>query len=176
VPLIARWPGKIPAGHESDEPAMTLDLFTTSIQLSGGNVPTDRVIDGKDIWPVLTSDAKSPHESLLSFKGDELRTIRSGKWKLHVAPPGATKEKVWSPDEEWLDPRRPDGVRLIAPYEQAHPSAFPGLMTGDVYDGGALFDLDKDKAEQHNVMKQHPEVVKRLKRMVAAYRESFAKS
>ena len=69
---------------------------------------------------------------LFSFSGETLKSVRSGKWKLHVAPPGRLKEKVWKPDEKWTDPRAPDGVRIIAPYEQAHPSQYPGVMTGDV--------------------------------------------
>ncbi|MBM3891093.1 MAG: sulfatase, partial [Verrucomicrobia bacterium] len=62
VPCIARWPGKIPAGHVSHAPAVTMDLFTTALKAAGVAPPTDRIIDGKDIMPLFTGDAKSPHE------------------------------------------------------------------------------------------------------------------
>ncbi len=61
VPFIARWPGKIPSGHLSAEPAVMMDLFATSLKIAGSAPPPDRVIDGSDILPLLTSDAKSPH-------------------------------------------------------------------------------------------------------------------
>ncbi len=172
VPLLAWWPGKIPAGHKSDAPAIIMDLFTTSLKAAGIAPPADRVIDGKDIMPLLISDAPSPHKVLFSFAGETLKSVRSGKWKLHVARPGPPKEKVWKPDEKWIDPRRPDGVRIIAPYEQAHPSQYPGVMSGDMVTGKepALFDLENDPAEQHNVADQHPEVVERLKGFADRFR------
>ncbi len=163
VPLIARWPGKIPAGRVIREPAIILDLFTTSLSAAGIAPPADRTIDGKDLLPMLAGDAKSPHEALLGFRGGELRTVRSGKWKLHLAPPGPARERAWKPDEKWVDPRGPDGVRILAPYEQAHPSQHPGVQTGDPVAGAALFDLEADPAEQKDQAAAHPAVVERLK-------------
>ena len=137
VPLIAWWPGKIPAGHISSEPAIIMDLFTTSLAAASIDVPNDRVIDGKDIMPLLTGNAKSPHEALFSQGGRGLATVRSGQWKLHLISPG--RMRILKPGDKWVDPRRPDGVRLIAPCEQAHPSEYPGLTTGDPIEGPALF-------------------------------------
>jgi arylsulfatase A-like enzyme len=112
--------------------------------------------------PLLTSKAKSPHEAIYGFRGDQLMTVRSGQWKLLLAPPAPPKFKVYKPEDKWVDPRRPDGVHILAPYEQAHPSEFPGLLTGDAVTGAALFDLEKDPGEQHNLAEKHPDVVKRL--------------
>ena len=63
----------------------------------------------------------------------------------------------------------PDGVTLLAPYEQYQPTDYPGLRTGDPAKAMALFDLSTDPAEQHNVADAHPDQVKRLK---ALYRDS----
>lgn len=165
VPLLARWPGTIPPGHVSDEPAITLDLFTTALLVAGINVPGDRVIDGKDILPLLTSEATSPHESLYSMRGDRLSTVRSGPWKLHMGPGGGRARPTMAPEEKWVDPRGPDGVTIVAQYEQAHPSQFPGVATGDPVEDLALFHLQSDPAEQHNVAAEHPDVVARLRRL-----------
>jgi len=174
VPLIAWWPGRLPAGRVSDEPAIIMDLYTTSLIAAGLAPPADRIIDGKNILPLLASDAKSPHEALFSFKGDRLHTVRSGKWKLHVAQPGRLKEKVWKPDEEWIDHRRPDGVRIIAPCEQAHPSQYPGVRTGDAVAELGLFNLEDDRAEQHNVAADHPELVHRLKALADRFKKELS--
>ena len=161
VPMIARWPGKIPAGRVSHEPAGTIDLLPTVLKLAGVELPEDRVIDGKDIMPLLTSDAASPHEALFAMSGPRLMTVRSGTWKLHVnAPPNWPKHLK----SDWVDPRGPDGVTILAPYEQATPDEHPDAgLAGDPAAPMILFDLASDPAEQHNVAEEHPEVVARLK-------------
>jgi len=67
VPLIARWPGKIPAGTVAGAPAMGIDLFPTLLGLAGLGLPSDRVIDGADIWPLLAGDAAYLPERALYF-------------------------------------------------------------------------------------------------------------
>lgn len=83
-PCIMRWPGRIPAGSECSELAGTMDLFPTFAKLSGAKAPTDRIIDGKDIRPLMMGekDAKSPHESFFYYRNQQLEAVRSGKWKL----------------------------------------------------------------------------------------------
>jgi hypothetical protein len=73
------------------------------------------------------------------------------------------RDRVWKPEEPYTDPRGPDGVRILAPYEQPHPSLHPGVRTGDRVTGPALFDLEADPAEQKDVAAAHPEIVARLR-------------
>jgi uncharacterized sulfatase len=162
VPMIARWPGKIPPGLVNNAPAGTIDVLPTILTAAGIAVPKDRKIDGKDIWSLLTSpQASSPHEAIFAMAGANLMTVRSDKWKLHIRPPGAP----WKFGDDWVDPRGPDGVTIIAPYEQARPSAYPGVLGGDGPKAMMLFDLETDPAEQHDVSQKHPDVVKRLKKL-----------
>ena len=162
VPCIARWPGKIPAGHLSAQPAVMMDLFATSLKVAGITEPADRVVDGKNILPLFASDAKSPHEIILGHQGARLATVRDDRWKLHVLAANGRREPLPA-GERWIDPRAPDGVTLLAPYEQYQPSAYPGLQSGDTATAMALFDLSSDPSEQHNVADKNPDVVKRLK-------------
>ena len=160
VPMIARWPGKIPGGIVNSSVAGTIDVFPTILSAAGLGVPSDRVIDGKDIWPLLASaHAKSPHDALIGMQGTNVMTVRSGKWRLHVRSPGGVPNR----GEDWVDPRGPDGVTILAPYEQARPSAYPGVIGGDGPKNMMLFDIEADPAEQRDVSKKHPEVVERLK-------------
>jgi len=101
VPCIMRWPGKIPEGIVCDQTASIMDIFPTFARLIGSDMPTDRVIDGKDIWPLMTdSNAKTPHKAYYYYRGSygEFQTgddtsatltgVRSGPWKLHLGRDG----------------------------------------------------------------------------------------
>ena len=98
VSTLAWWPGKIPAGTVTDEIGASIDILPTIAKLTGGKVPTDKIIDGKDYSSVLLGKegAKSPHENLFYEK----EGIRQGKWKLVTfskrekkgAPPKAYEE------------------------------------------------------------------------------------
>lgn len=168
VPMIARWPGKIPAGVVNNSPAGTIDVLPTILKAAGVDIPADRVIDGRDIRPLLTSaEAESPHEALFAMQGTYLMTVRSGKWKLHVRSPGPAPKR----GDDWVDPRGPDGVTILAPYEQARPSDYPGATVGDGPKNMMLFDIEADPSEQHDLSRQHPNVVERLK---AIYDKTFA--
>jgi len=83
-PTIMRWPGKIPAGQVCSEVCGTIDLLPTFAKLAEGEMPPDRVIDGKDIWPLMSSKpgAESPHKAYFYYRGNNLEAVRSGKWKL----------------------------------------------------------------------------------------------
>lgn len=84
-PTIAWWPGSIPANSTCDEIATTMDLLPTFARLAGAKAPDDRVIDGKDIAPLLLgqANAKSPHKAFFYYKQNDLQAVRSGEWKLH---------------------------------------------------------------------------------------------
>jgi arylsulfatase A-like enzyme len=167
VPLIARWPGRIPAGRTSAAPAVMMDVFATVLKATGGKMPDERILDGHDLLPALTEGAASPHEYIVGHQGSRLATIRDARWKLHVLKPSAMNLKP-GPDGLWLDPRAPDGVTILAPFEQYNLDAYPGLETGDEPTPMQLFDLQSDPGEQADVADKHPEEVRRLK---AAYDE-----
>lgn len=86
-PTIAWWPGKIPAGTETDAITSMMDILPTFVKLAGGGLPTDRKLDGADIWPILAGQpgAKSPHDVFYYYRGLKLEAVRSGPWKLHLA-------------------------------------------------------------------------------------------
>ena len=97
-PCIMRWLGKIPAGKTCDEITTTMDLLPTFAKLAGTKPPSPPkagVIDGKDIWPLMSGEkgAKSPHEAFYYYQIDQLQAVRSGKWKLHL--PLKIKKRNW---------------------------------------------------------------------------------
>lgn len=82
VPMIARWPGRIPAGKIIEEPSMNIDFFPTALAAAGAPAPTDRIIDGMNILPLLEGRReKTPHEAIYFYWNRELQGVRVGKWK-----------------------------------------------------------------------------------------------
>ncbi len=84
VCCVARWPGHIPAGSQSDEVAVSFDLYPTFARLAGAKLPDDRVIDGRDIGQLLIDNQPSPHEAYYYYFQGNLNAVRAGKWKLFV--------------------------------------------------------------------------------------------
>ena len=135
-PTIAWWPGRIPAGTSSDAVTGMLDILPTLVNLAGGKLPSDRKIDGGDIWSILAGapGAKSPHDVFYYFRGMKLEGVRSGAWKL----------------------------RLAAAAETA-PKGAPGRRTKVKAGEDQLFNLDTDIGESQNVAPDHPDLVQRLR-------------
>ena len=74
-PCVMRWPGKIPTDTKCDEFAVTIDLLPTIADLIGAQLPSDQVIDGKEIWPLMSGEdgTQSPHDAFWCYYGGELR-------------------------------------------------------------------------------------------------------
>jgi arylsulfatase A-like enzyme len=149
---IMRWPGKIPAGQVCREMAWSMDVLPTVAKLTGGQVPNDRIIDGKDIWPLVAGapGAKTPHEAYYYYWGRELQAIRSGNWKLHL------------------------------PHDYVHPDpAGKGGKPGKYATlkiAFSLYDLGTDVGEERDVAARHPDVVKRLEDIAARARADLGDS
>jgi arylsulfatase A len=96
--------------------------------------------------------ARSPHEALFYYRGWALEAVRSGKWKLHL----------------------PHGYRTLA----GRPGGTGGkpVKYERAKIGTALFDLENDIGEQNNVSAEHPEVVKRLLKLVERMRQDLGDS
>ncbi len=86
VPMIIRWPGKLPAEKTVDAMTSALDLFPTFVTAAGGAIDESDKIDGVDLVPFLTGrSADPPHQSLM-WTYTVGRAMRSGDWKLVRLP------------------------------------------------------------------------------------------
>jgi arylsulfatase A len=98
------------------------------------------------------SGAKSPHEAFFYYNGWALEAVRSGRWKLHL--PHNYRTLSGKPGGTGGQP---------ANYDQAKIEA-------------ALFDLEEDVSEQHDVYAQHPDVAARLSAFADKMREDIGDS
>lgn len=86
VPCIMWWPENIPSNQKCDALVTSMDLYPTLINLAGGQIPDDRIIDGKNIHYLMKDPSdETLHEVLYYYQKEQLQAVRSGKWKLHLA-------------------------------------------------------------------------------------------
>lgn len=103
VPGIFWWPGKIQPGQTTAEMGCTMDLYTTSLLLAGAELPTNRIVDGLDLRPVLFGTGPSPRKEMFFYIQQDLYAVRSGPWKAHfITRTPYTKQKPVTHDPPLL--------------------------------------------------------------------------
>lgn len=141
VPCIMRWPGKIPAGTETDKIASTIDVLPTlaavlDIPLGG------KKIDGVDISSLMFGkEGANPRETFYYFYGNELGAVRQGDWKLCF----------------------PHRYRTYSGVEPGNDGLPGHYNTGEC--GLELYNLRTDIGESKDVAAQNPEIVEALKKI-----------
>lgn len=87
VPLIIRWPGRIPAGLRIKSPLVNTDLLPTLLELVGVPVPTG--LDGSSFARAITAGEAPPPRRLFwhfpHYTNQGSRSggaVRDGNWKL----------------------------------------------------------------------------------------------
>jgi arylsulfatase A-like enzyme len=150
-PCIMRWPGKIPAGTESKQMFMSIDLFPTVAHEIGASLPPHK-IDGLDIWPIISGEpgARNPHDAYwFYYEVNELQAVVSGngRWKLQLPHTYRT-----------LNGRTGHTDGNPIPYEQRK------------LERSELYDLEADISETRDVAQQNPEIVRQLETAAEAAR------
>lgn len=81
VPLVARWPGTLPAGAVFRPPVIHLDIAGTALAAAGVTSPGPP-LDGVNLLPYATGrDSSAPHPALYWRFGSQM-AVRAGDWKL----------------------------------------------------------------------------------------------
>jgi arylsulfatase A len=142
-PCIMRWPGHIPAGVDTWDMFMTIDLFPTIAHLVGAELPAHK-IDGLDVWPIISHqpEAKNPHDAYwFYYNANDLQAVTSGdgQWKLQFPHTYVTLAG------------RPGGTNGV-----------PVSYSVRKVEKEELYDLVHDIGETTDVSAQHPEIVKQL--------------
>ncbi len=148
VPMIARWPGRIAAGSVCRSPAMNIDLFPTCLSIAGSEPPSDRIIDGQDILPLLFGKEDSfTHEPLFFYHHQWLEGVRVGKWKYY---------------------RDINTYVCPKPLDRRIRAAGKGPPW--------LYDLEKDPGENYNLSSNYPEVGRELSVIMDEWEENFERN
>ncbi len=144
-PCLMRWPGKIPAGTTCDRIAGNIDVLPTFAKLVGVELPRDRVIDGRDLTPLLFNPQASPVRDTHLYFGGNLRlaAIRQGDWKLFL---DASDESGDTQADQ------PAGGKAPAAAKNRKGRVAPV----------GLYNLANDPGESTDVAAAHPAIVAKL--------------
>jgi len=87
VPLVAYWPGVVPAGRVSDDLVDFSDFLPTLLEAAGTPVPDG--LDGQSFLPQLRGEVGSPREWIYCYycprpeRTQPARFVRDQRWKLY---------------------------------------------------------------------------------------------
>ncbi len=173
VPMIAWWPGNVLSGAVCSQPAMNIDFFPTILKLAGVEPPEDRIIDGKDIWGLLSEkDSKGPHDALYFFHDYEIEGLRAGKWKYFRYIHHYTYPVPLDKPNNFIGKLSDENMRFT----------FTSKVTGktetirELGQWPLLYDLEYDRGENYNVAKHHPDVVSSLHDELVSWEKEFYKN
>lgn len=132
VPFLVSWPGRIAPPGTSPALVSGLDLFPTLLELAGVPLPSDRVIDGVSLVPLLAEPSQQLDRSILYTRIRRFQAVRRGRFKYH----------------------RPQRVLYGNPMDW---SWGPFVRRGPW-----LFDLARDPDESYDVTARHPALAAEL--------------
>ena len=133
VPMIVRWPGKVPTGVVSNEIVSGLDFLPTLVAAAGG--PSDLPaklreghegykvhLDGYNQLDLFTGKGSSKRKEIIYYEGTTLQAIRYNDWKAHFVVQ----------NEGWFGPKSKLGMPLLFnlrrdPYEGTSTLGIPGM-------------------------------------------------
>ena len=153
-PFIAKYPHKLEAGKVIDVPVMAIDILPTIAEITGSKLP-EKIIDGKNVWQVLTGESKeSPQEAyFFYYRVNELFGVRYGKWKLYF-------------------PHTYRTMNGQEPGKDGLPGSYKMVDLKEI----ELYDLQSDESETQNVADRHPDIVEKIKKLADEMRSRLGDS
>ncbi|WP_020468903.1 sulfatase-like hydrolase/transferase [Zavarzinella formosa] len=82
IPGIVKWPKVVKPGRVSDVPVGFVDLLPTFCGLAGATPPTDRFLDGTDVFSLLKDDSEPNRKSPLYWQYDKAIGDTKPVWKV----------------------------------------------------------------------------------------------
>ncbi len=152
TPLVACWPGIIPAGRV-DETAVigAVDFFPTLCGLAGVPPPDGVSFDGEDLSATWKGGKQTRTKPLFWEYGRKPNPAGAGKVRAFPYPnePGSKSPNVAVRDGGWKLLINADGT------------------------GAELYDLAADRNETHNLASEKEEIASRLRASALAWRKSL---
>jgi arylsulfatase A len=152
VPGILRWPAKVAAGQTVRTPVCNLDLLPTFCELAGVQLPSDRVLDGTSIVPLL--EGKEPARQ---------RPLYWHYYRSLGGPKAAMRVGDWMVLGAWEQTALPAGVVVRGDIEMIKSQRLVRFE---------LYNLASDVGQMKDLAAIEPQKLKELSAMLEAmYRE-----
>jgi arylsulfatase A-like enzyme len=143
VPLIVRWPRKVKPGRICDVPVIGIDFYPTMLELAGAPRPSEQLLDGESIVPLLTRSGKLKRKAIFWHFPAYLEANYGWKGVWRTTPAGAVRKGNW---------------KLIEYFED-------GTLE--------LYNLENDIGEQNNLVAKMPKKTKQLHGLLKNWRRSI---
>jgi arylsulfatase A-like enzyme len=147
VPLIFWAPGRVAKGLKVEEPVQLIDVMPTLLELSGLTPPA--AAQGQSLWSLLSVPGRSG--GVRAAGGFQKRPVIAEKHRMDGRGFPAESEAYAIMD---------GGFKLI--HNVTRPEGKPEFE---------LFDFYKDPLDQKDIAAENPEVVARLAKAIAAFRQ-----
>ncbi|MEM6656387.1 MAG: sulfatase-like hydrolase/transferase, partial [Planctomycetota bacterium] len=76
------WKDRIEPGTIVDTPVMSFDILPTSLEAAGIPIPSDKVLDGKSLFPAIEGGVDKLHDYLVWYNGRGPFAIYQDGWKF----------------------------------------------------------------------------------------------
>lgn len=168
VPLIVRWPGRIPAGPSSERLVSLLDLAPTVCAIAGVPAPVhfqgSNFLDGPEREYVFATRDRYDESY------DRVRAVRDRRFKYlrHYYP--NQPHQLWIPYQY----RHPAQQALWRAALRGEGDRYPQLL-GESRDPECLYDLASDPHELHNVIgdPRYADDLARLRRALDEWQRDY---
>jgi arylsulfatase A len=141
VPGVIRWPSVVAPGRVSGVPVGAVDVFPTLAAITGAELPSDRVIDGESVLPLLKGDDFDRTKPLfwLFYKSDPMCVVRKGDFCLTANP-----SEIYRSDSH--------------PFDQTDQQY---LKDSEMVEY-ELYNLSEDRSQTNDIAGENPEKVREL--------------
>ncbi|MDP1797385.1 MAG: sulfatase-like hydrolase/transferase [Planctomycetaceae bacterium] len=144
VPFMVWWPGTAPSGVVNETTVVaSVDILPTLASLCGAKLPAESVPDGEDMTAAWKGQSPVRKRPLFWEYGRNDKSFAYPKDAHHRSPNVAVREGQWK------------------------------LLINADGTGTELYDVIRDRNEEHNLAQQQPEVVQRLSAMALEWRKSL---
>ena len=134
VPLFFRLPGRIEPGAEVDRLTRHYDMFPTLAEFAGAAIPEGLGLDGRSLVPLIANPEAEWKDRYTFFHQGRWGKKGAGQWgQGHCDPDHAKYEGFAVRSEKW---------RLVG--------------------RDALYDIESDPGEKHNVIDRYPDVAREM--------------
>ncbi len=133
VPLIVRWPARIPKGSRCDQLVCLIDCMATCADFLGVTLPSSAAEDSVSVAPLFVDPTRPVRDHLVNHSITGKFALREREWKLILSPGSGG----------WAAPTDEQAIRQDLPFVQ-------------------LYHVEDDPGETKNLQAEHPERVRQM--------------